>query len=416
MLITNWQPASVSARDDVLGLHQWADHVLEPLGLAPAAHHRLLLDELDAVSRGETDRLMVLMPPGSAKSTYTSILYPAWWLSRHPGSSVIAASHTANLAEHFGRQVRNLVTEHSSALGYALANDNRAAARWQTTTRGTYFATGVRGPITGRRADLVVIDDPIKSLAEAESPNLRENVWNWYRADLATRLKPGGRIILIMTRWHEDDLGGRLLAHNGREWRVLRLPALAEDDDPLGRAPGAPLWPEWEDAAALARKRETVGTRVWSALFQQDPKPNAGGLFRVNQIGVLDDVPACAGGNTVRAWDLAATAKIGSNDPDWTVGVKLQRDGTGRFVVHDVVRLRATPGAVEDAIARTAELDGRGVQIGLPEDPGAGGKYALASIARRLVGYRLAGSRESGSKAARAIPVAAQAEAGNLVH
>ena len=128
--------------------------------------------------------------------------------------------------------------------------------------------------------------------------------------DLATRLKPGGRIVLIMTRWHEDDLGGRLLAQNPAEWRLLRLPALAEADDPLGRPEGAPLWPDWEDAAALARKRDTVGDRVWSALFQQTPRPPAGSLFRVNDIAVLDEVPASSG-RVVRAWDLAATADDG---------------------------------------------------------------------------------------------------------
>ena len=394
-------------------LGEWAEHALEPQGLRPAAHHRLLLAELEALSRGEADRLMVLMPPGSAKSIYASVLFPAWWFTRHPASNIIAASHTADLAEHFGRQVRDMVAEHAADLGYGLAADNRAAGRWQTTGRGTYFAAGVRGPITGRRADLAIIDDPVKSHAEADSPTFRENVWNWYRADLATRLKPGGRIVLIMTRWHEDDLGGRILAQNPGEWRLLRLPALAETDDPLGRPEGAPLWPEWEDATALARKRDTVGDRVWSALFQQAPRPPAGALFRVNDIAVLDEVPASSG-RVVRAWDLAATSENGSNDPDWTVGLKLQRDLAGRFVVLDVVRLRGSFGAVQNAIARAAELDGKAVTIGLPEDPGAGGKNSVSALAAALAGHRIASSREVGSKVGRANPVAAQAETGNL--
>lgn len=394
-------------------LEQWAEHVMAPVGLSPALHHRRLLSELDAVTRGDVDRLMILMPPGSAKSTYASILYPAWWLSHHPASSIIAASHTAELAEHFGRQVRNMVVEHADVLGYRLAPDSRAAGRWNTTARGTYFATGVRGPIAGRRADLAIIDDPVKSVAEADSAVHRDNVWNWFRADLATRLKPGGRIVLIMTRWHEDDLGGRLLAQNEAEWRLLRLPALAEDDDPLGRAPGTPLWPEWEDAAALARKRATVGDRVWSALFQQTPRPPTGGLFRARDIEILDEPPASAG-RIVRAWDIAATEQQGTNDPDWTVGLKLQRDQSGRFVVLDVTRLRGRPGTVADAIVRSAEIDGRSVVVGLPEDPGAGGKVTVSVMAGRLAGHRISSSREIGSKVSRASPVAAQAEAGNL--
>ena len=220
-------------------LGEWAEHALEPLGQKPAAHHRLLLAELEALSRGEADRLMVLMPPGSAKSTYASVLFPAWWFTRHPASNIIAASHTADLAEHFGPpgpQPRSPSTPPTSAT--ASPPTTAPPRRWQTTGRGTYFAAGVRGPITGRRADLAIIDDPVKSHAEADSPTFRENVWNWYRADLATRLKPGGRIVLIMTRWHEDDLGGRLLAQKPGEWRLLRLPALAEDDDPLGRRRG----------------------------------------------------------------------------------------------------------------------------------------------------------------------------------
>jgi hypothetical protein len=128
------------------------------------------------------------------------MLFPAWWFTQHPASNIIAASHTADLAEHFGRRVRNTIVEHAADLGYGLAPDNRAAARWQTTEQGTYFAAGIRGPITGRRADLAIIDDPVKSQAEADSPTFRENVWNWFRADLVTRLKPGGRIVLIMTR------------------------------------------------------------------------------------------------------------------------------------------------------------------------------------------------------------------------
>ena len=394
-------------------LEQWADRVLSPVGLFPATHHKYLIGELERISRGEADRLMVLMPPGSAKSTYASVLFPAWWFSHHPSSSVIAASHTADLASYFGRQVRNMIAEYSADLGYGLSNDNRSAARWQTTRRGTYFAAGVRGPITGRRADLVIIDDPVKSHAEADSATYRENVWNWYRADLITRLRPGGRVVLIMTRWHEDDLGGRLLAQNEGEWRIVRFPALAEDSDPLGRAIGDPLWPEWEDSGALARKREMVGDRVWSALFQQSPRPTGGGLFRVKDITILEEMPANTG-RTVRAWDLAATAQFGGNDPDWTVGLKLQRDEFGRFAVLDVVRLRGSPGLVDEAIVRTAALDGRNVTIGLPEDPGAGGKFMVSSITARLAGYRVTSSRESGSKISRAGPVAAQAEAGNL--
>ncbi len=202
-----------------------------------------MLQKLADVASGRIDRLMLLLPPGHAKSTYASVLFPAWWFTRHPASSIITACHTADLADHFARRVRDMVREHSPTLGYTLARDERAAARWRISTRGDYYACGIRGPITGRRADLVLIDDPIKSHTEADSQSARDALWNWYRSDLATRLKPGGRIVLIMTRWHQDDLGGRLLEADP-SWHVVKLPALAEQNDPLGRAPGEALWPE----------------------------------------------------------------------------------------------------------------------------------------------------------------------------
>ena len=392
----------------------WASWVMARSGQSPAPHHRLLLKQLELMSRGEMDRLMVLMPPGSAKSTYASLLYPAWWFTQHPNSSVITTSHTKSLAEHFGRQVREMVREYAQLLGYGLHSGPQAAGHWQTTGRGEYFAAGIRGPLTGRRADLVIIDDPIKSQAEADSPVLRERVWNWYRFDLTTRLQPRGRIVLIMTRWHEDDLAGRLLAQNAAEWYQLRLPALAEEGDPLQRPPGAALWPEWEDAAALSRKRDTIGERAWSSLFQQSPRPMVGSLFKIECIDILDAPPTRVDGVVVRAWDLAATAATGGNDPDWTAGVKLTRDGTGRFVVLDVVHMRGTPHEVEAAIGEAARVDGTSVTIGLTEDPGQAGKHQATYLTGRLAGYRVATSRETGAKATRAMPVASQVEGRNF--
>jgi predicted phage terminase large subunit-like protein len=392
----------------------WASWAVARIGQSPAPHHCLLLDRLDSVCRGEIDRLMVLMPPGSAKSTYASLLFPAWWFTQHPASSMIATSHTASMAEHFGRQVRELVREYGDLLGYGLHASRKAAGHWQTTDKGEYFAAGIRGPLVGRRADLVVIDDPIKSQAEADSPVLRERLWSWYRFDLTTRLKPRGRIVLIVTRWHEDDLAGRLLAQNPAEWHVIRLPALAEENDPLRRQPGTPLWPDWEDERALMRRRDTIGERAWSALYQQSPRPIVGSLFKTECIDILDAVPTRSDGMVVRAWDLAATAATGGNDPDWTAGVKLTRQQSGRFIVLDVMRMRGTPYQVEAAIAETARVDGTSVSIGLAEDPGQAGKHQARYLTGRLAGHRIETSRETGAKLTSAGPVASQIEAGNF--
>ncbi len=394
-----------------LGLAAWAEHVLKPLDQRPAAHHRMLLDRLGLVAEGAIDRLMVLMPPGSAKSTYASLVFPAWWMARQPATSVIAASHTAELADHFGRRLRNLVAEERDALGYGLAGDSRAAHRFRTTLGGEYFATGIHGPVTGRRADLVVIDDPIKSHAEGESSLAREHLWNWYRSELITRLKPGGRIVLVMTRWHEDDLAGRLL-EAGDAWNVLRLPALAEPNDPLGRPPGAALWPGWENETALARKRESVGSRTWQALYQQTPTSGEGTLFPVARIGIADSLPE--GARMVRAWDLAATEAGEGRDPDWTVGLKLAHCPDGRLVVVDVVRLRGGPHEVTQCLMATASRDGHAVPVGLPQDPGQAGKQQVAFLTGKLAGHTVLASPETGAKLVRAMPVAAQVEAGRL--
>ena len=410
-------PKTLAAREDRAlrlairdRLTDWARYALTPHGYEPAAHHRLLIDELEQVSSGSSDRLMLLLPPGSAKSTYASLLFPAWWFVRHPASSVIAASHTAALAQHFGRGVRALIGDHGARLGYGVIEANRAAHRFATTRGGQYLAVGVRQAVTGRRADLVLIDDPVKSQADADNAMARERVWDWYRSDLVTRLRPGGRVVLIMTRWHPDDLGGRLLS-SADHWRVVRLPALAEAEDPLGRPPGAALWPAWEDETALLRKRAIVGERTFAALFQQSPRRLEGRLFSPAKIAILDEAPD---GAVVRAWDLAATAQHGSSDPDWTVGVKLMRTEAGRFVVLDVTRFRGAPAMVEDGIRRTALLDGMDVIIGLPRDPGQAGLHQVSYLTARLAGHRVRSSPETGAKTTRAMPLASQAEAGNL--
>ncbi len=393
-----------------IALAQWAARVLAPLGQTPARHHALLLGRLAQLAEGGCDRLLVLMPPGSAKSTYASVIFPAWWLQQRPRESVVAACHTDSLAAHFGRRVRALLLEHGAADGVALARDDRAAGRFATTAGASYFATGVRGPLLGRRAGLIVVDDPVKNQAEADSALQRDALWDWFRAELTTRLTPGGRIVLVMTRWHEDDLAGRLLA-GGDGWQTLCLPALAEAGDPF-RQPGEPLWPEWEDAAALARRRLALGPRAWAALYQQRPRAEQEALFQTGRIAVLEAPPACR--RCVRAWDLAATAAGDGRDPDWTAGVLLGRTEAGGFAVLDVQRLRGGPLDVAARIVQTARLDGPGVVVGLPQDPGQAGKQQVAWLTGLLAGFRVAASPETGSKLTRAEPVAAQVAGGTL--
>jgi len=394
-------------------LTAWATEALRAYGETPARHHAFLLRELETVARGEVDRLMIFMPPGSAKTRYASIVFPAWMMAQRVGVDMIGASHTGDYAEDLSLQLIRLIQENSDTLGYKLLNDSRKL--WRTDKRGQYRAAGANGAITGRRADLVLIDDPIKGREDADSEIMRDKVWGWYRAEVVTRLKPRARIVLIQTRWHQDDLAGRILnSSRASEWHVIELPAFAGENDPIGRAPGEALWPEWEDKPALLRRRNTVGERAWSALYQQSPRPIVGNLFKTASIDMVDISPARDDSMVVRAWDLAATAATDGSDPDWTAGVKLMRDHKGHFTVLDVVRMRGTPREVEEAIAEAARIDGNSIAIGLPEDPGQAGKHQATYLAAQLAGHRISTSRETGSKVTRAAPVASQVEAHNF--
>jgi predicted phage terminase large subunit-like protein len=307
-----------------------------------------------------------------------------------------------------------LITDKHKFLGFNVSRKYHAVDAWKTNLGGEYLAIGVRGAIAGRRADLVIIDDPIRSLADAQSHRQREYIWDWYKSDLTTRLKPNGKVILIMTRWHLDDLGGKILACSSGEWRVLRLPAFAEANDPLGRLQGAALWPDWEDEQALRRKRDLIGDRAWSALYQQTPLPNEGRLFRVERLEQKADLTSTAAETIVRAWDLAATSDAGRNDPDWTVGVKMARNRDGTYTIADVIRIQGTPNQVEALIVATAKADGPKIIVAIPEDPGQAGKSQAAYLTRQLAGFYVVSARETGSKATRAMPFASQVEAGNV--
>ena len=389
-------------------LESWCRFALEERDQVPAEHHLLVLKALEDLAAGRVRRLMLLLPPGSAKSTYASVLFPAWWMARNPTGSVIAASHTAALAEHFGRGVRGLLNLHGARLNVFLRADARAAGRFSTESGSEYFAVGIGGAVTGRRADLAVIDDPIASFEQAANPAQRELLWNWFRSELVTRLKPGGRIALAMTRWHTDDLAGRLIEQGG--WRVLRLPALAEGGDALGRQDGDALWPEWESREELLAKREILGERQFAATFQQAPLPEGGAFFEVSRIGLADVGPAESG---VRGWDLAAGTEA-SRDPDWTVGVLVYEIPNGGFVIDDVRRVRVGPAALGAAILDVARRDGPVVSISLPRDPGQAGMHQTAMLTQVLSGFKVHSSAEKGSKIERAMVVASQVNAGNV--
>jgi len=363
---------------------------------------------LDQVTSGEVKRLMICEPPRHGKTEMVTVRYPVWRLERDPVFRVIIGAYNQAMANRFSRKARRIARERLE-----LSGERTAAESWETAQGGGIRAIGVGSGVTGAGSNLVVIDDPVKSREEANSPAYRERVWGWYKDDLYTRLEPGGAIILIMTRWHEDDLAGRILASDDAEnWTVINLPAEAEENDPLDRDIGAPLCPERYDKAELQRIKHVLGSWSYAALYQQRPQPAEGGLAKRAWFDIVDTAPEI--GIWCRAWDLAATEKkLVSSDPSYTVG-ELMMKANGHYYIEDVVRVRTGPGEVEKLVLQTAKIDGRNVRIRIAQDPGQAGKAQAAAYKRMLAGYPVITEVVTGDKVTRALPFFAQAEQGNV--
>jgi predicted phage terminase large subunit-like protein len=356
-------------------------------------------------------------------------------MARNPHKNVISASYNADFATGFGRNVRDIIKGEQFQTLYPdvrIRTDQRAADDWQLEQGGQYYAVGVGSGTTGKGAHLFLIDDPIKDRKEVESPGFREDQWAWYRDVVYTRLEEDAAIVLTLTRWHYDDIAGRLIElmndGKGLPWEILYLPALPytksitkedgtkelilNDDgtvpgDPLRRMPNEPLAPNRFSYAALMDRQDVLGERSFAALYQQKPMSDDGGMFKASWFEIVNELPAKR--SVVRAWDLAA-----SKDGDYTVGVKMSKDSAGIFYIENVIRMRDTPLAVERKVFSTAAEDGRSTQIFLPQDPGQAGKSQAQSFIRRLAGYNVKAIRPTGPKETRASAFAAQCEARNV--
>jgi predicted phage terminase large subunit-like protein len=273
------------------------------------AHHRIIAEALESVERGECDRLMIFAPPRHTKSELASRRFPAWYLGKHPDRQLITTTYAGEFAQDFGRDVRSIVdsSEYRNLFDVRLAADSAARGRWHTDAGGVYFAVGVGGPITGRGAHLALIDDPVKNRQDAESQLIRDQIWHWYTSTLYTRLMPGGAIVLICTRWHEDDLAGRLLEQaerTGEKWKIINLPAIKDD--------GTALWPEWFPLESLQRTKQTIGPRDWLSLYQQTPTAETGTYFSREWFRRYTDAPKEL--NVYITGDFAVSA----NEGDYT--------------------------------------------------------------------------------------------------
>ncbi|MGE4497090.1 MAG: phage terminase large subunit [Deferribacterales bacterium] len=381
--------------------------MLSSRDFAPGWHHRLLAGELELLEKGETDRLMVMMPPRHGKSELASVRFPAWFMGRNPKLNVIACSYSAELAESFSRRVRE---QTASRLftgvfgGRGLKQGARSAARWELAEGGRYLAAGAGGSITGQGGHLIIIDDPVKNSEQASSAVYRDKLWDWYRSTLFTRLEQKGRIILVQTRWHEDDLAGRLLAEYPDEWKIIRLPAVAAEDEPF-RKSGEPLWPARYGTEELARIKQSVGSRVWNALYMQEPAPDSGTVLKREwwrYYKVLPSEPDC----WFQSWDMSFKGGEGS---DYVVGQVWAVKGSCRYLA-DMVRERmdfsATLRAVRSLSALWPQAGAKYV-----EDK-ANGSAVLSALRKEIQG--MIAVEPKGSKISRAYAVQPLLEAGNV--
>lgn len=277
--------------DEFDEIDNWVFH---PVETGIARHHILIMQACQDVFEGKIKNLMLFFPPGSAKSTYASVVFPTWAMGVKPGTQIILASYGADLAKKHGRRARQIVSgrDYSAIFESTISKSTQAADFWACDNGSEYMSCGILSGITGNRADGIVLDDPIKGRAEADSETIRNKTWEAYQDDLMTRLKPNGWQIMILTRWHEDDPAGRILPEDysgesgwitsrtdGEPWYVLCCPAECErTDDPLGRKVGETLWPEWFSGGHFDKFRAVP--RTWSALFQQRPAPDEGTFFQ----------------------------------------------------------------------------------------------------------------------------------------
>jgi len=326
----------------------------------PARHLAAIAGKLEAVERGAIRKLMIFVPPRYGKSELTSVKFPAWYLGRHPDRRIIHTSYAAALSNTFSRRTRNLLadTRYQELFDVRLAADSMSVEHWNLQgQRGGFISAGLGGAITGHGANVFIIDDPIKDQAEADSAAHREAVWEWYGAVARTRLEPDAAMVLIMTRWHDDDLAGRLLKQGG--WTVVNLPVLAEEQDLMGRAPGEPLWPERYTLQAVLEIKAEVPPRVWEALFRGQPRVQEGQLIKRDWFQWFTELPP--GCERFGGIDTATSLKTSA---DHMSLLDVCRDAPGYLYVDEVLLERLTVrGFSKHVSARHAAVGYRDIQI-----------------------------------------------------
>lgn len=395
-------------------------------------HHALICDYLDRFVSGEIKRLLIFAPPRHGKSELVSRRLPAYIFGRYPDSQVIACSYGADLATRMNRDVQRIIDDTPYQAIFPDTSLSRSNIRTVTALgtflrntdifeivghNGVYRSAGVGGAITGMGFNFGIIDDPIKNRKEANSFTTRNSTWEWFVSTFYTRQEKDAAILLTLTRYHMDDLAGRIIKMdeglNGEEWTILNIPAILEQEPPAydPREVGQALWPDKYDLDKLKRIEKTIGPYEWSAQYQQNPVPAAGGIFKYIWFEpYLDKSPPVK--REVRFWDLAMSDKTSA---DYTAGVKFAEGTDGHWYIMDVVRERVDWGNLTEFLAGVMLNDGRNVLQGI-EQKGYMSR-AIRDLNRdpRLHGFVIRGYPADTNKFTRALPFAAKCGAG-LVH
>lgn len=389
--------------------------------------HLLYINDLlvEAFTEEDETFLNIAVTVRHGKSFLISIFAAVWYLGMYPDRQVVIVSYSEDKAKEWGEATKNIMQEFGPELfGLQVDAANASKTSWGLKGhKGGLRAVGIGGALTGRAIDLGIIDDPVKNAEEANSEAARAAMWDWYTTTFRTRLMPGGTVVLTMARWHEDDLTGKIkdnLSDDGDPWKFVEMPALAEAPkdagpdwrDVMGRADGEELWPEVWPKKRLLKIMNSVGgenSATWLALYQQNPTPPEGGMFKKADWRYVEHVDRNRL-QLARFWDLAATKGGG----DWTVGVLMGIDPAGTVFVVEVDRVQEDSAGLKRLILAKAKNDGRHVPIKIEQERAGAGKSQIADYKRMLLGWVVDGRRPEGSKESRAAPFASQQQVGNV--
>jgi len=384
----------------------------------PARHLLLIALEIAVAIRQGCRNLIVCAPPRHGKTELISCWTPIWALDRNPDHHIILTGYGAELVRGFSRRVRDTIiywTQEGDTRNYLrcpLKQDSKNVDAWETQAGGGMYAMGVGGTILGRGGNVLIIDDYIKNVKEAESATMLQDLWDWFRGVSLSRLEPGAVQIIVASRWNKKDLVGRILEEEPGLWKIINFPALALDPekfgpDLLGRAKDIALWPERYSTEHIKMLRKRMGSYLFDAQYQQAPHARAADSERTSSIVISDIVPENPMFRRCRSWDLAASGKKG----DLMIGSLIMRDDVRKKTIFlDVFETAPRAGIVERHIIEHAKVDGIAIPIIIEQEPGSAGKIWAESLKEKLPGYMVKFRASTGSKWIRAQPLITAAE------